>query len=372
MNQLSHRDRVLLAINNKPVDRIPFDFGSHPNASIHVEAYEKLKAYLGIQSHTRVMHRWMQVAEVDEAILCLFNIDTRRLSLGSRDNQLERDLDNTTYVDQWGVVRRKPAGALYYELVHCPLAGEISIHDIVNYPWPDPNDPGITRDLRYRAASLKNISDYAIVLTLPSAFLHTSQFIRGFEDWYLDCATRPVLLETLFDAVLEVNLETVRGVLRDVGDMVDIVVTADDIGDQRGIITSPVMYRRLIKFRQKKYFDEIHRLTSAKLVYHTCGSVIEVLEDLIEIGVDVLNPVQTSAKGMDPQTLKRKAGAHLAFWGGVDTQRLLCQGSCADISREKETLIRILGEGGGFVLAPAHNIQPDVPPENICELFMRR
>jgi uroporphyrinogen decarboxylase len=198
------------------------------------------------------MHRWMQVAEVDEVVLRRFGIDTRRLSLGKGRNPLERDLDGNSYVDPWGVVRSRPAGGLYFDVKTSPLAGEISIHDILHYPWPSAEDPGITDGLRSRAEALRKNAEHAIVVTLPSAFVHHSQFLRGFEDWFADFIAGPRLLEALFDAVLAVNLATTQFILREVGDLVDIVVTADDIGDQRGTIVSPAMYRQLIKPRQRR------------------------------------------------------------------------------------------------------------------------
>jgi len=369
MRTMSHRERVMAVLNIQPPDRVPIDLGSHPNASIHVKAYEKLKSYLGILSETKLMHRWMQVAVVDEEVLRKFDIDTRRLDLGRRDNPLERDLDDSTYIDQWGLVRSKPPNTLYYELVESPLAGEISKSDILTYLWPDPHDPGITRGLRERALQMKRATDFAIVVTLPAAFVHYSQFIRGFEDWYLDCATSPKLIGILFDAILEVNIALVQEILREVSDLVDVIVTADDIGDQRGTIISPAMYRRLIKPRHKRYFDEIHSLTNAKLLYHTCGSVFDVIEDLIEIGVDVLNPIQVSAAKMDTAVLKAEAGEQLAFWGAIDTQHILPYGSSSDVQAEVRRRIANLGVGGGYILSAVHNIQPGVPPENVCTMF---
>ena len=369
MKKMSPRERMLVALNNQPPDRVPLDLGSHPNASIHVKAYEKFKSYLGIQSETKLMHKWMQVAVVDEEVLRKFDIDTRRLALGGRDNPLERDLDDVTYIDRWGVIRSKPPGALYYELVESPLVGEISISDILNYPWPDPHDSGITRGLRKRALKIKRETDFAIVVTLPAAFIHYSQFIRGFEDWYLDCAMNPKLMGVLFDAILEVNVALVQGILREVGDLIDVIVTADDIGDQRGTIISPAMYRRLIGPRQKLYFDEIHRLTSAKLLYHTCGSVFDVVKDFIKIGVDALNPVQVSAAKMDTSSLKAETGGQLAFWGAIDTQQVLPYGTISDVRFEVRRRIADLGVGGGYILSSVHNIQPEVPLENVFAMF---
>ncbi len=369
MCSMGHRERVRDALNHRQPDRVPLDLGSHPNASIHIKAYENLKSYLGVQTETKVMHRWMQVAQIDEAVLTHFEIDTRRLPLGNRDNPTERELDEFTYVDQWGVVRWKQPGTDYFELKNSPLSGEISNSNIVNYPWPDPHDPGIIRGLRERAIRLRRDTDYAIVLTLPAAFVHYTQFLRGFEDWYIDCASDPKLIGALMDAVLDVNIATVHEILGAVGDLVDVIVTADDVGDQRGTIISPEMYRRLIKPRQRRYFDEIHRRTDALLLYHSCGSIFEIIQDLIGIGVDVINPVQVSAARMDTFSLKYKFGDRLSFWGAIDTHDVLPHGSPIDVRAEVRRRIADLGIGGGYVLSSVHNIQPEVKPENICAMF---
>ncbi|OGO20414.1 MAG: hypothetical protein A2Z14_16435 [Chloroflexi bacterium RBG_16_48_8] len=369
IKRVSHRERILRALNHCPPDRVPLDFGSHPNASIHIKAYERLKSYLGIHAETHLMHRWMQVAVIDERILRYFDIDTRRLPLGNRDKSIERDLDEFTYIDQWGVIRTKPPGTDYYELKESPLTGEISLSDIMHHNWPDPLDLGITRGLRERALELRQTTDFAIVVTVPSGFIHYTQFIRGFWDWYLDCASDHRLFEALADAVLDINIALVWEIMREVGDLIDVVVTADDIGEQRGTIVSPSTYLKLIKPRQKRYFDEIHDLTDAKLLFHTCGSVFDILMDLIEIGVDVLNPVQVSANKMDTTTLKSMAGDQLAFWGAIDTQKVLPYGSSEDVQLEVIRRIVDLGERGGYVLSSVHNIQPEVPPENVCAMF---
>jgi uroporphyrinogen decarboxylase len=366
---MSHRERVLAALNHHPPDRVPIDLGSHSNASIHVHAYKELLSYLGISVEVQLMDRWMQVAKVHERVLDYFDIDTRNLALGRRDRSAEHDLDEESYVDDWGVVRRRPRGSYYYDLVGSPLSGQISSNDILNYPMPDPDDPGITRNLREDAERMRGDTEYAIVLELPSGFVHCTQYLRGFEDWFLDCVWDRKLIELLFDRVLEVNLAHVRHILGVVGHLVDVVETADDIADQRSTIVSPTMYRALIKPRQERYFTEIHKLTSAKLLYHCCGAVYDVLNDFIEVGVDAINPVQVSAAKMNAVSLKAKVSGRLAFWGAIDTYRVLPTGSAVEVRNEVRNRIRELGQEGGYVLSAVHNIQPEVPPENVCAMF---
>lgn len=366
---MNHRELVMAALNHNIPDRIPVDFGSHPNGSIHKDAYDRLKIHLGIGGDTKLMHRWMQVAEVDEAILNYFNIDTRGLHIGKPNNSNEHELADGSYVDKWGIVRSKPEGAKHYELSKCPLGGDITISDIRCYHWPDPHNAGITRGLRKRASRLRHNTDYAINLTLPSPFVHTTQFLRSFQDWYIDCASRNKVLFYLWDTVLDINLSIVKDVLGEVGDLIDIVTVADDIGGQDRLSISPDMYRKFIKPRHERYFNTIHQLTQAKLLFHTCGSVFDVIDDFIDIGVDALNPVQVSAAKMDTFHLKNLFGSRISFWGAIDTHRVLPFGSTAEIHAEVERCIGTLGKNGGYVLGAVHNIQPEVPPENICTMF---
>jgi len=160
-----------------------------------------------------------------------------------------------------------------------------------------------------------------------------------------------------------------KKILEAVGKQVDVVVAGDDIGAQQGLQISPAHYAKYIKPRHAKYFRQVHDLSGAKLLYHTCGSVVDIIEDLVEIGVDAIHPVQISAAGMDPAILKKKFGGCMAFWGGVDTQQILPRGNVADVKRAVENCVENMGEGGGYVLGAVHNLQPDVPIENILAMF---
>jgi uroporphyrinogen decarboxylase len=250
-----------------------------------------------------------------------------------------------------------------------PLSGEISINDIVKYPWPDPDDPGLVRGLKERVAWIRENTDCAAILTLPAPFVHISQYLRGFEDWFCDIMLNPRRLEALFDAVLEVTLRIAKHQLAEVGREVDIVICADDLGAQTGLQMNYEKYVQLIKPRHEKFFRQVHEMTPAKLLLHTCGSVARIIDDLIEIGVDILNPVQPSAAGMNPLELKKRYGSRLAFWGGPDAQNTLPFGSAGDIKKMVEDLVEGMGKGGGFILSSCHNIQPDVPLENILTMF---
>ncbi len=366
---MTHRERVLAALSHQQPDRVPMDLGATRNSSIVVDLYEKLKARFGIVEPNRISNRMMQVVDVDERILTELDVDVRGVGSPAPDKGQDAELGPNRYRDEWGVVRVKPPGSHYYDQVSYPLSGEITVQDIARYPWPDPCDPGRIRGLRERVRELRRGSDCAIVLGLPSGFVHLTQYLRGFEDWYIDLAANPQRAEALFDAVLEVNVAIMERMLEEVGQEVDVMQTGDDVAVQTGAMFSPEIYRRLIKPRHARFIRRAHELSPARLLFHTCGSVVSILDDLIEIGADALNPVQVSAAGMDPLTLKKRCRGRLALWGGIDTQHLLPHGSAADVKREVERTIDVLGEGGGYVLGAVHNIQPDVPLENVLAMY---
>jgi len=366
---MTHRARLLAALSHQTPDTVPLDLGGTRDSSIVVEGYDRLKAHFGVNGETALCDRMMRVVQVDERVLKALDIDTRAAAGGASTKQPPQPAEPNRYVDAWGVERVHPPGSFYYDQERFPLAGDISVADISRYPWPDPEDPGLVRGLKDRLRLMRTTTDCATVLTLPAPFIHTSQYLRGYEDWFMDLGSDEKLIAALFDAVLEFNLRVAERLLQEAGNDVDVVICADDLGSQSGLLLQPDQYRRLIKPRHARYFRQVHDLTRAKLLFHSCGSLIDILDDLVEIGVDVLNPVQTTARGMEPAELKRKYRGRLAFWGAMDTQHVLPFGTVADVKRMVEERIEHMGEGGGYVLSACHNLQPDVPTDNILAMF---
>jgi len=365
----THRERVLAALNHQEPDRVPMDLGSTTATGITVGAYERLAQRFAVKPEIRLVDRMQQLTVVDERILQALDTDIRPVWLGQPDHWTDEELPEGGYRDEWGVVRHKPEGSFYYDLTGSPLAGEITVDQVVRHKWPDPTDPGRYRNLREDVRRLRQQDEYAVILNVPPAFVHTSQYLRGFVDWFMDLRLDPRLAGALMDAVLEVNLAIALEAIRQVGDEVDIVRTSDDIGHQRGPMVSLALYRELIKPRQKRYFRALHDATKAKIYYHSCGSVYSLMEDLIDVGVDILNPVQVAAAEMDTARLKRAFGERICFAGAVDTQRVMPFGSPQDVTEEVKRRIADLAPGGGYILGAVHNIQPDVPPENIVALY---
>jgi uroporphyrinogen decarboxylase len=365
---LSHRERVIKALSHQEPDRVPLDLGGTVCSSIHIAGYQKLKAHFGITAEDTIINTMMQTAAIHEPIQKALDTDFRYVIPGPIESKPAVQVGEDGYQDEFGIVWRKPPSSLYYDVVKSPLSGPITLQDIVNFPWPDPTDPGYTRGLRERLRHYRENTNYAIVLKLTGSFVHTSQFLRGFEDWFIDLAADKKLAAALFDATVEHSAALTEEILKAGGDFADIVAVGEDLGFQNGPIVSLELYRELFKPRHVKYFNTIKKYTSAFIHLHSCGSIYKLLPDIIELGVDVINPVQVAAMDMDSGKLAKEFGDQLSFWGGIDTQSVLPKGKTEDVRSEVKRRIRDLGQGGGYILSAVHNIQPDVPVENILTM----
>jgi uroporphyrinogen decarboxylase len=369
---MTPRERVRACLNHEEPDRVPIALGQATGDGITIGAYRALLGHLGLDPKAaQLKDTRAQTARVDEAVLRRFQVDFRGIGLGAPDGWTDRWLDDHTVQDEWGVVRTRPPGSHYFDLCRSPFADEPTPDAIARYPWPDPLNPGRFRGLRERAARLREETEYAVVLDLNSAFFLRCCELRGWENFYADLVADVPFAEALMDRYLDIRLAMADRALEEVGDLVDIVmVTSDDLGMTSGTLISPALYRSLIKPRQMRTFERVRTRTEAALYYHTDGAVYPLLPDLIELGVQILNPVEVSAVGMgDTARLKREFGAHLTFWGGIDNHRVLPYGTPAEVRDEVRRRIRDLGPGGGYVVSPVHNIQPDVPPENVVAMY---
>ncbi len=370
MSDMMHRDRVVAALNHQEPDRVPIDFGGTRVSTIVSGAYEKLKKHLGVRSETLFLDKTSGRVKPDNEILERFDVDTRMLTLQSPVSHSERIELLNSYQDQWGVVWHLTSDGRYY-VWKPPFAGKSSIQDLSAHRWPDPDNPKLTEGLRARAEALRNSTQGAIVLELPGRVFSLGQNLCGFEDWLITLVTNSRFARALLDKGVEIESHMVRRILDAAGDNVDVVLCAtDDLGMQHAPLISPDLYRKLIKPFQRRILDAIKSHTQAKLLFHTDGAVAPFIGDLIDIGVEVLNPVQVSAAGMgDTKWLKKEYGQHVAFWGAIDTQHILPFGTPGQVKEEVRRRIEDLAAGGGYVLASVHNIQAEVPPENICAMF---
>jgi uroporphyrinogen decarboxylase len=373
MIAMSHRERVMRAINGEETDRVPLDLGSTATTGINIRAYEKLKKHLGIDSETEVLSARSQIARVDESILRMFDIDLRMLSPRPLEDKkgvttIKWD-EEESYTDEWGVVRTKAPGGHYY-VSRPPFEGtDLTLKDLERHEWPDPTDPKKVEGLTEEAQRLRENTDCAIVLRLPGRLISLGQFLRGFGPWLEDLILNQEFACALLDIGLEIQTQLCDRMLEAAGDCVDIVFFADDYGMQTGPILSLELYRKIFKPRQEKLLSFIKSHTNAKILFHSCGSVYKFIGDFIDIGVDALNPIQVSARDMDSKKLKKEFGHRITFWGGIDTHKVLPSGTPEEVKEEVKRRIDDLGPGGGYVLSAVHNIQAEVPPENIVAMF---
>ena len=241
--------------------------------------------------------------------------------------------------------------------------------EVEAYSWPDMDDPARYSRTQAKVSDLKSRSQRAISVNLGCQIASQARNVRGYEQWCMDFIMNPVLAEAIMRKIMTLDLIMAERALAAIGDQVDVVVVSDDLATQNAPMMSPAIYRKIIKPMQQELFGFIKARTKAKLFYHCCGAASFFLDDLLEAGIDILNPVQVSAKNMAPEDLKKRYGDRVTFWGGVDTQHLLPYGSPQEVSDGVKRLIDVMAPGGGFILAAVHNIRPEVPPENLVALF---
>jgi len=372
-DKMTSRERLVATLEHREGDAVPADLGGIVTG-IAVVAYERLRERLGLKGETVVMDPKQQLAWPDESVLKSVGIDTRYILPGARDGwklSIRGGESGYTYVDEWGIKLRMPKNGLYFDIEEHPLAGATE-DDLDAYRWPDPNDPGLIRGLRERARELHEFTDFGVVAWASGSMFERSWYLRGFQRFFVDMVRNRGFAEALLDKLLEINKAFLGEYLDAVGDYIQVIQLADDLGHQQGPLMPLDLYRRLIKPRQRELFRFVKDRTDASLFYHCCGSIRQFIPDLVEIGVDILNPVQVSARDMDAARLKADFGNHLTFWGGVDTQRVLPRGSPEEVVAEARERIEELGSRGGYVLGSVHNIQADVPPENIIAMYGAR
>ncbi|MCC6123647.1 MAG: hypothetical protein IT426_01665 [Pirellulales bacterium] len=373
---MTSRERVLTALNHQIPDRVPIDLGGN-QTGIHKFAYRDLIAHLGIRDELKIMDAVQQLVKPCEALLERFRVDTRYIAAGAgagfkgeivrrtRGGKLWHDL-----TDEFGVVWSMPDAHPYYmDISHHPLA-DATLAEIADYPFPKGDDPARFASIRREALAIKNETPYAVVSGISGVVYETCWYLRGLERWFMDMLERPEICETLLEQTLKFWLDWFRLFLDEAGDVVDVIMIGDDLAGQTGPLFRPEFYRRIVKPRQKRLVEYIRSRTQAKVWYHTCGACRTYIPDLIDNGVQVLNPVQISATGMDPRTLKEKFGKEMVFWGGaIDAQRILPRGTAAEIRRQVGENLQAFKPGGGYVFNNVHNIQAGVPPENIVALY---
>ena len=366
---MNHRERVLSAISHNLVDRVPMDLGSTHVTGIYRIAYTNLRNYLGLEStEGRIVNKMQQIVLPDEDVLKYFDIDVRGIYMNSPYRSFAKDFEDGSYRDMFGVIRKMPTPKYYYDIISSPFDKEdLTLKEIDKFPWPDPKDPGFYMGIKDKVEKLSK-KDYAVVFNLGAAVLQISQFMRGFKLWYEDLILREEIILSILDRLTDFYIDLARESFKRIGTYLDVVYFADDLGTQDNLQFSPNIYRKLIKPFHKRLY-KFAKSQGYMVFLHSCGAVFPLIEDLIEIGVDILNPVQVLANGMEISRLKNEFGDRLTFWGAIDCQKLLPLGTVENVGREVKKTVEVLGKSNGYILSASHNIQPDIPPENIVEMY---
>jgi len=403
---MNSRQRILAALNHQQTDRIPVDFGGHRSSGISAIAYARLRKYLGMETRPlRVYDPIQQLAIIDEDILDLFHADAIELGRGFaledhywRDWVLpdgipcqipiwalpERQPGRWVLCSKSGrVIAQMPDGALYFEQTYYPFRESESDLDAIPQAFDESmwtaitSPPGPLGDgdqgaalLVEGARALRQKTDRAIIGLFGGNLLEIGQFLYRNDGFFLLLAGRPEQAEAFLERLTEIHLVNLERYLRLVGPSIDIIQFGDDLGMQSGPQISPAMYRRFFKPHHARMWQRAKELANVKVMLHSCGGLRQLLPDLIEAGLDAINPVQINCNGMEVAGLKRDFGHHITFWGGgCDTGAILPRGTPEQVRQHVRSQVAILRQGGGFVFQQVHNILADVPPPNILAMF---
>lgn len=373
MIYMEHLERVLMAINLKEPDRVPIDLGG-PISGISKVAYDKLINYLGFKDIKSIIWDKMQgLVEIDERILNIFGIDFRHIHINAptKEDENYKEINENCYINEWGIMHKKQFHGYYYEIIeqYSPLYNAKNIEDIENYKGAVPHSNRFKN--LYKKAKEYSENGFAVTAdAFTGGILELAVWLRGFNKFYRDIAMNIDFVNALLNKTLESHKSFWKEYLNEVGDYINIVLYGDDYGHQQGLLISPKIWREYIKPKVKELISLIkNEAKHVKIQLHSCGSIEPIINDLIEIGFDIINPIQPRAKNMDSILLKEKYGKNVCFHGGIDIQYILPRGTQKEVENEVKNRIKALAPGGGYILAAAHNIQPDIPPENIVTMY---
>lgn len=374
MSEITSRERVLKTLNHQEPDRIPFDLGSTLVTGITKNAYINLATALGKDPGQVVFcDTIQQLPVVSEGILKTLEVDVRGLipNFVRKNPDVQDNGDSYSFVDEWSVRWKMPKGGLYFSVDKSPFSENINEKDIDNFPWPEPADAALLEGLEEKAQEYYQ-QGYAVILeNLCAGIFEMSCRVRGTEQFCMDLAMNPEIASKFLDKFVELKIQFYKAASEKLGDYVQFIREGDDMAGQESMLISPQMYREFLKPRHKQLFEAQRRLFGSGfyIFFHSDGAIYQIIPDFIEIGVDVLNPIQLTAKGMDAERLKSEYGKDLSLWGGgVNTQQILPAANPDEVGQDVEDRIRYLSPGGGFVFGTVHNIQDDVPSENIIAM----
>jgi len=404
---LTSRDLVLTSIAHKEPNRVPVDIGSTPSSGISAVAYKNLMDYMGIDGHTRIYDVVQQLAQPEDWFIERFKIDI--LDIGRSFNTSDEDWYEITmpngkkgeyprwfkpikqkdgdwyaYDKDGTLIAKMPAGAAFFDQTHFPYIdgypdnykdlpkamSKVLWAALVHSPWDNMDMPDFWDELRKRAIKLRETTDKALMVVAGCNLFEWGTFLRRIDNFLMDLILDQKNVEKLLDALIEQHIPFLEKVCSAVGDVVDIIRFGDDLGMDTGPFMQPEIYKKLFKPRHKMLCDYVKSHSMMHTFIHSCGSISKFIPDLIEAGIEIINPVQTNAKDMEPEKLKKEFGNDVTFWGGgADTRVVLNRGTPEEVKSHVLERLKIFSKGGGFVFNTVHNILPDVPPENILAMF---
>ncbi|MDP2965408.1 MAG: uroporphyrinogen decarboxylase family protein [Pelolinea sp.] len=368
---MNSRERVIKAINHQEPDRVPLDLNPLN------DFYLNLKQYLHLEIEEQVKHNFAMEVVPHPLVLEKLGIDITSVKLGSPKVKKKEPRSDGYIEDEWGVVYRvvaQPGGGSYCEVVKPPLK-DAKLSDLVDYPWPVPDLPGRGEEAEKNAKALYEDTEFAILGRFGGPITETALYMLGMENWMIRLASEPEFMEALLGKITDIQIALDRIGLEATAKYLQIFkASGEDLGMQTGPLYSMKMFRNQLlphlkrRFQAaRKYLDSVN--PSVKIMLHSCGSISRFIPDLIEAGIDIIDPIQPRAAEMNSADLKAKFGDRISFHGGIDIQQVLPFGTKEEIEEEVKNRINSLGPGGGYILAPAHNVQADVKPENIIYMI---
>ncbi len=374
MTTMTSRERVRTALDHREPDQVPFIFGVDLTTGIMRRAYRSLAGLLGFETEERYMYgNWRELgdARVDEEILRRLGSDGRgvwdRKPASVEARNVHRGPDQP-YVDEFGVGQIETGPEQWYPGI--PPLRESTLEALDRFVWPDVDDPSCFQDVEQRIAALAEENEFAIFAApwLISPFERAMQ-LQGMERLLTNIILEPDFTAALLEKLTNYLIRYLVNFLKIIKDRADVVILADDLGTQNGLLISPETYRQMLKPFHAQLIQTVKERSGAKVFFHSDGDIFDLIDDLVEIGVDILNPIQTSAGKMaNLNALKARYGSRLSFCGGIETQSILTKGSPTDVIAEVRNVIQSLGTGGGYLVAAVHTITNDVPPQNILAM----
>lgn len=360
------------ALNHKETYRVPVDLGGQSNSTLTLKALNNLNEYLNStkeESSFTLMAKHFQSVDVPENILLRYKVDFRSVNPGKPKNKKEASFSDGSYLDDWGIKYSPSGKGLYFDISEYPLIN-YEEGNIDSFDWLDPDDEGWTAGLKEKVENYYFNTGFAIIGNMTSAQIFERCWnLRGFEPFLMDLYINKSFAHKLLDKVTNIQIQRVKNFLAVCGKYLSIFKLSDDLCGQIAPFISPQSYEEMIMPYHKKYIEEIKKFTDAKVTLHCCGNIRPLLPKLIEVGFDVVHPFQFSCPEMNPSELKREFGRDLVFWGGIDVQKFLPNATPKEVADEVKKIIDIMRIKGGYIFSPSHNIQADIPPENLEAMY---